>query len=165
MAKTRRELEIEAYSQRLYALEAQQKAEDVGYALEMLLNNRLQLFYTSSTADNTKHEFLFGITKNAPVDDIPGVLKQVIRGRTGESYFGKPLLKLAMWSVRRITRESSSRPPENLMVRALHSKNCCWRQSSSFLTSGVPNCSLDEEWNCKMSKWAKRGGHCRKVDL
>ncbi len=75
MAKTRRELEIEAYSQRLYALEAQQKAEDVGYALEMLLNDRLQLFYTTSTADNTKHEFLFGIAKNAPVDDIPGVLK------------------------------------------------------------------------------------------
>src|ERR1700679_3134824 len=75
MTQTRRELEIEAYSQRLYALEAQQKAEDVGYALEMLLTNRLQLFYTSSTADNTKHEFLFGIAKNAPVDDIPGVLK------------------------------------------------------------------------------------------
>ena len=75
MAKTRRELEIEAYSQRLYALEAQQKAEDVGYALEMLLNERLQLFFTTSTADNTKHEFLFGIAKNAPVDDIPGVLK------------------------------------------------------------------------------------------
>ena len=75
MAKTRRELEIEAYSQRLYALEAQQKAQDVGYALEMLLNDRLQLFYTTSTADNTKHEFLFGIAKNAPVDDIPGVLK------------------------------------------------------------------------------------------
>ncbi len=75
MAKTRRELEIEAYSQRLYALEAQQKAEDVGYALEMLLNDRLQLFYTTFTADNTKHEFLFGIAKNAPVDDIPGVLK------------------------------------------------------------------------------------------
>jgi hypothetical protein len=75
MAKTRRELEIEAYSQRLYALEAQQKAEDVGYALEMLLNDRLQLFYTTSTADNTKHEFLFGIAKNAPIDDIPGVLK------------------------------------------------------------------------------------------
>jgi len=75
MAKTRRELEIEAYSQRLYALEAQQKAEDVGYALEMLLNDRLQLFYTTSTADNTKHEFLFGIAKNAPVDDIPGALK------------------------------------------------------------------------------------------
>lgn len=75
MTQTRRELEIEVYSQRLYALEAQQKAEDVGYALEMLLNNRLQLFYTSSTADNTKHEFLFGIAKNAPVDDIPGVLK------------------------------------------------------------------------------------------
>ena len=75
MTKTRRELEIEAYSQRLYALEAQQKAEDVGYALEMLLNDRLQLFYTTSTADNTKHEFLFGIAKNAPVDDIPGVLK------------------------------------------------------------------------------------------
>jgi hypothetical protein len=75
MTKTRRELEIEAYSQRLYALEAQQKAEDVGYALEMLLNNRLQLFYTTSTADNTKHEFLFGVAMNAPVDDIPGVLK------------------------------------------------------------------------------------------
>ena len=76
MTQTRRELEIEAYSQRLYALEAQQKAEDVGYALEMLLNNRLQLFYTSSTSsNNAEHEFLFGIAKNAPVDDIPGVLK------------------------------------------------------------------------------------------
>jgi hypothetical protein len=75
MTQTRRELEIEAYSQRLYALEAQQKSEDVGYALEMLLNNRLKLFYTSTTSNNSKHEFLFGIAKNAPVDDIPGVLK------------------------------------------------------------------------------------------
>jgi hypothetical protein len=75
MTKTRRELEIEAYSQRLYALEAQQKAEDVGYALEMLLNSRLQLFYTCTIPNKAKHEFLFGIAKNAPVDDIPGVLK------------------------------------------------------------------------------------------
>jgi hypothetical protein len=75
MTKTRRELEIEANSQRIYAHEAQQKAEDVGYALEMVLNNRVKLFYTNTTSNNSKHEFLFGIAKNAPVDDIPGVLK------------------------------------------------------------------------------------------
>lgn len=75
MTKTRRELELEAYSQRLYAHETRQKAEDVGYALEMLLNNRLQLFCASTTSNEARHEFLFGIAKNAPVDDIPGVLK------------------------------------------------------------------------------------------
>lgn len=74
MTKIRRELEMEAYSQRLYALEAQQKAEEVGYALEMLLNNRLMSFYTNTTSNNAKHEFLFGIVKNVPVDNIPEVL-------------------------------------------------------------------------------------------
>jgi hypothetical protein len=75
MTKTRRELEIEAHNQRLYVHQARQKAEDVGYALEMVLNNRIELFYTSTTSNHAKHEFLFGIAKNAPVDDIPGVLK------------------------------------------------------------------------------------------
>ena len=102
MTNTRRELEIEAHSQRLYALEAQQKAEDVGYALEMLLNNRLMSFYTSTTSsNNAKHEFLFGITKNAPVDDIPGVLK------TGDTREDRRMSLLTESLMRTIGREGS----------------------------------------------------------
>ena len=50
MSMTRRELEIEAYSQKLFAEEAEQKAEDLGYALELLLNDRFKLFYAATTS-------------------------------------------------------------------------------------------------------------------
>jgi hypothetical protein len=67
---TRRELEIEAYSQKLFAKEAEQKAEDVGYALELLLNQRFKLFHTATTSDKGTHEFLMGIARNVPINDI-----------------------------------------------------------------------------------------------
>ena len=72
---TRRELELEEYRQRLFAHEAQQKADDVGRALELLLNDQFQPFYTNRTSDNGKHEFLFGIAKSVPIDDILGLLR------------------------------------------------------------------------------------------
>jgi hypothetical protein len=67
---TRRELKIEAYSQKLFAKEAEQKAEDVGYALELLLNQRFKLFHTATTSDKGTHEFLIGIARNVPINDI-----------------------------------------------------------------------------------------------
>jgi hypothetical protein len=67
---TRRELEIEAYSQKLFAEEAEQKAEDLGYALELLLNDRFKLFHTATTSDKSTHEFLMGIARNIPINDI-----------------------------------------------------------------------------------------------
>jgi hypothetical protein len=57
MPMTRRELEIEAYSQKHFAEEAEQKAEDVGYALELLLNQRFRLFHTATTSDRGKTNF------------------------------------------------------------------------------------------------------------
>jgi hypothetical protein len=68
--RTRRELEIEAYSQKLFAEEAEQKAEDVGHALELLLNDRFKLFHTVTTSDGGTHEFLMGIARNVPINDI-----------------------------------------------------------------------------------------------
>jgi hypothetical protein len=70
MPMTRRGLEIEAHRQKLLAEEAEQKAEDVGYALELLLNNRFKLFHTATTSDKGTHEFLMGIARNAPINDI-----------------------------------------------------------------------------------------------
>jgi hypothetical protein len=70
MPMTRRELEIEAYSQKLFAEEAEQRAEDLGYALELLLNNRFKLFYSATTSDKGTHEFLMGIARNVPINDI-----------------------------------------------------------------------------------------------
>ena len=70
MAMTRRELEIEAYNQKIFAKEAEQKAEDAGYALELLLNDRFKLFHTATTADRGTHEFLMGIARNVPINDI-----------------------------------------------------------------------------------------------
>jgi hypothetical protein len=67
---TRRELEIAAYSQKLFAEEAEQKAEDLGYALELLLNDRFKLFYAATTSDKGTHEFLMGIARNVPIKDI-----------------------------------------------------------------------------------------------
>ena len=75
MAMNRRELELEGYRQRLFAHEAQQKADDVGRALELLLNDQFEPFYTNTTSDNGKHEFLFGIAKHVPIDDILGLLR------------------------------------------------------------------------------------------
>jgi len=74
MAMTRRELEPEGYRQRLFAHEAQQRADDAGRALELLLNDQFEPFYTITTSDNGKHEFLFGIAKHVPIDDILGLL-------------------------------------------------------------------------------------------
>ncbi len=70
MSMTRRDLEIEAHSQKLVAKEAEQKAEDAGYALELLLNNRFKLFHTATTSDRAAHEFLMGIASNVPINDI-----------------------------------------------------------------------------------------------
>ena len=70
MLMTRRELEIEAYNQKLFAKEAEQKADDAGYALELLLNDRFKLFHAATTSDKGAHEFLVGVAKNVPINDI-----------------------------------------------------------------------------------------------
>jgi hypothetical protein len=67
---TRRELEIEAYNQKLFAKEAEQKAEDAGYALELLLNDKFKLFHTATTSDKGAHVFLVGIARNVPINDF-----------------------------------------------------------------------------------------------
>jgi hypothetical protein len=67
---TRRELEIEAYSQKVFAEQAEQKAEDVGGALNLLLNGGFRTFHTTTTRDTAVHEFMVGIAKNVPVSDI-----------------------------------------------------------------------------------------------
>jgi hypothetical protein len=67
---TRRELEIEAYSQKVFAEQAEQKAEDVGGALNLLLNGGFRTFHRTTTRDTAVHEFMVGIAKNVPVSDI-----------------------------------------------------------------------------------------------
>jgi hypothetical protein len=70
MSRTKRELEIEAYSQKLFAEGAEQKAEDVGHALELLLNDRFKPFRTAITSDRGTHEFLMGSARNVPINNI-----------------------------------------------------------------------------------------------
>ena len=91
---TRRELEITAHHQRVLAKEAEQKAEDLGYAIELLLNDKFNLFHTAMTSDKGVHQFLMGIARNVPISDISRLVREVLRLRTGESYFGKPLSNL-----------------------------------------------------------------------
>jgi hypothetical protein len=67
---TRRELEIATYNDRFHAREAEQKADDLGYAIELLLNDRFKPFYSGITTDNGAHEFLIGIVQNVPISDI-----------------------------------------------------------------------------------------------
>ena len=67
MTQTRRELEIEMYNS---IQKAEQKADDAGYALELLLNNGFNLFYSDTTSDDEKHEFLVGVARDIPIDDI-----------------------------------------------------------------------------------------------
>ncbi len=70
MTQTRRELEFEMCNQRLTIQKAEQKADDAGYALELLLNNGFNPFYSSTTSDGERHEFLIGVVRNIPIDDI-----------------------------------------------------------------------------------------------
>jgi|SRR5882757_9438082 len=72
---TKRDVEMQAYRQKFLAQEAQQKAEDVGYALELLLNDRFRPFHTSTTSDRGKHEFLIGVVKNLPINDISRLVR------------------------------------------------------------------------------------------
>jgi hypothetical protein len=71
-----------------FAEEAEQKVEDLGYALELLLNDKFELFYAATTSDNGTHEFLTGIARNVPINDIFRSVRRVLRLRTGRSYFG-----------------------------------------------------------------------------
>ena len=75
MPMTRRELEIAAYNQRFLAKEAEQKAEDLGYAIELLLNDKFMLFHTAITSDKGVHQFLMGIARNVPINDISRLVR------------------------------------------------------------------------------------------
>jgi hypothetical protein len=78
---TRREREIAAYNQRFLAKEAEQKAEDLGYAIELLLNDKFKIFHTAITCDKGVHEFLMGIARNVPINDP----SRLVRGSQTES--------------------------------------------------------------------------------
>lgn len=51
-------LEIAAYDQMVLAREAEQKAEDLGYAFNLLLNDGFEKFHIAQTPDGATHEFL-----------------------------------------------------------------------------------------------------------
>jgi hypothetical protein len=78
---TRREREIAAYNQRFLANEAEQKAEDLGYAIELLLNDKFKIFHTAITSEKGVHEFLMGIARNVPINDP----SRLVRGSQTES--------------------------------------------------------------------------------
>jgi hypothetical protein len=75
MPMTRRELKITPYNQGFLAKEAEQKAEDLGYAIELLLKDKFKLFHTAITSDKGVHEFLMGIARNVPINDISRLVR------------------------------------------------------------------------------------------
>jgi hypothetical protein len=66
---TKRELEIRVYNQRVATRQAEQKAADVGYALDLFLNGKFRRFHKTITSDGATQEFLLGIATDALVTD------------------------------------------------------------------------------------------------
>ena len=72
-------LEIAAYDQMVLAREAEQRAEDLGYALDLLLNDRFERFHTAQTPDGATHDFLSGLADLVPVVSISPRLRSNAR--------------------------------------------------------------------------------------
>ena len=65
-ASSVRDLEYAAKAQFVRAQKAEQKAEDIQHALNLMLNLGFELFHTALTMDGAVHEFELGTVRNIP---------------------------------------------------------------------------------------------------
>ena len=82
-------LEMVAYDQMVLAREAEQKAEDLGDALDLLLNGGFERFHTARTSDGATHEFLSGLAGLVRSSAQTQGCGRMRVFRKSESYFGK----------------------------------------------------------------------------
>ncbi|KAA6460363.1 hypothetical protein DYQ86_15150 [Acidobacteria bacterium AB60] len=69
MAASLRDLEHAAQVQFVRAQKAEQKAEDIQHALNLMLNLGFERFHTALTMDGAVHEFELGTVRNLPAPD------------------------------------------------------------------------------------------------
>ena len=69
MAASLRDLEHAAQVQFVRAQKAEQKAEDIQHALNLMLNLGFERFHTALTMDGAVHEFELGTVRNLPMPD------------------------------------------------------------------------------------------------
>ncbi len=69
MSASLRDLEHAAQVQFVRAQKAEQKAEDIQHALNLMLNLGFERFHTALTMDGAVHEFEFGTVRNLPIPD------------------------------------------------------------------------------------------------
>jgi hypothetical protein len=69
MSASTRDLERAAQVQFVRAQKAEQKAEDIQHALNLMLNLGFERFHTALTMDGAVHEFELGTVRNHPVPD------------------------------------------------------------------------------------------------
>jgi len=84
MAASLRELEHAAQVQFVRAQKAEQKAEDIQHALNLMLNLGFERFHTALTVDGAVHEFQVGTVRNLPTpdeSDWPATPKRTNRDR------------------------------------------------------------------------------------
>lgn len=77
MSASVRDLERAAQVQFVRAQKAEQKAEDIQHALNLMLNLGFERFHTARTMDGAVHEFELGTVRNLPASDsldspVPG---------------------------------------------------------------------------------------------
>jgi len=69
MSASLRDLEHAAQIQFVRAQKAEQKAEDIQHALNLMLNLGFERFHTALTMDGAVHEFDLGTVRNLPAPD------------------------------------------------------------------------------------------------
>ena len=69
MSASLRDLEHAAQVQFVRAQKAEQKAEDIQHALNLMLNLGFERFHTALTMDGAVHEFELGTVRNLPMPD------------------------------------------------------------------------------------------------
>jgi hypothetical protein len=84
MSASLRDLEHAAQVQFVRAQKAEQKAEDIQHALNLMLNLGFERFHAALTMDGTVHEFDLGTVRNLPTPDEidwPAIPKRTTRNR------------------------------------------------------------------------------------
>jgi len=84
MSASLRDLEHAAQLQFVRAQKAEQRAEDIQHALNLMLNLGFERFHTALTMDGAVHEFELGTVRNLPTPDEtdwPAAPKRTTRDR------------------------------------------------------------------------------------
>src|SRR5215472_5660862 len=108
MAASLRDLEHTAQLQFVRAQKAEQKAEDVQHALNLMLNFGFERFHMALTVDGAVHEFELGTVRNLPTpDEIDWLATLGEQHATAESSSGEPCSREDTSMHRRSTMPSS----------------------------------------------------------